>query len=102
MRHVSFILIRAFARPAVIALCSVTSLVVLLLTIQVLSRVAFVPDLGGVLVSGLGFVPAVRPGLARRSWAIGWGIALYVRSQFSRSRSTLDKRYLSELGFSAG
>jgi len=50
----------------------------------------------------LGFVPAVRPGLARRSWAIGWGIALYVRSQFSRSRSTLDKRYLSELGFSAG
>jgi len=47
----------------------------------------------------LGFVPAVRPGLPKRVWAMACGLALYVRSQFSRSQSKLDKRYLEELGF---
>ena len=50
----------------------------------------------------LGFVPAERPRLARRLWAMGVGLLLYVRSQFSRSRSTLDKTYLEELGFQGG
>jgi hypothetical protein len=48
----------------------------------------------------LGFVPETRPGFLGRSWAIFCGVALYVRSQFSRSKSLLDKRYLQELGFS--
>ena len=48
----------------------------------------------------LGFVPEVRPGVFGRWWAMGCGLALYIRSQFSRSQSKLDKRYLEELGFS--
>jgi hypothetical protein len=48
----------------------------------------------------LGFVPAVRPGPARRAAAIAAGLALYGRSRFARSQSRLDKIYLSELGFS--
>ena len=49
----------------------------------------------------LGFVPERRPGILRRIWAMGWGVGLYVRSQFARSQSKLDKHYLRELGFSA-
>ena len=49
----------------------------------------------------LGFVPEQRPGILGRIWAMSWGGGLYIRSQFSRSRSKLDKRYLTELGFSA-
>jgi len=47
----------------------------------------------------LGFVPAERPGPAARALAIGAGLALYARSQVSRSRSRLDRTYLHELGF---
>jgi hypothetical protein len=46
----------------------------------------------------LGFVPAERPGLSVRVLAMGFGALLFVRSQFARSRSTLDKTYLDELG----
>jgi hypothetical protein len=49
----------------------------------------------------LGFVPERRPGLLGRLWAMGAGLALLVRSRFARSRSTLDRTYLKELGFSA-
>ena len=48
----------------------------------------------------LGFVPEHRPGIAGRTWAMAMGLLLYVRSQFSRSDSRLDKVYLEELGFS--
>jgi hypothetical protein len=47
----------------------------------------------------LGFVPAKRPGLFGRMWAITCGLALFVRSRFARSRSHLEKTYLAELGF---
>lgn len=47
----------------------------------------------------LGFAPAVRPSKPARALAIGAGVALLARSQFARSRSKLDKRYLEELGF---
>ncbi len=47
----------------------------------------------------LGFVPERRPGPAARTFAIAAGLALLARSQFARSRSQLDKRYLEELGF---
>ncbi len=47
----------------------------------------------------LGFAPAERPGVARRVAAMAWGAALFVRSQFARSRSRLEHIYLSELGF---
>jgi hypothetical protein len=46
----------------------------------------------------LGFVPEERPGAARRAAAMGMGLALFVRSQFARSTSQLDKRYIDELG----
>jgi len=49
----------------------------------------------------LGFYPEHRPNFFIRLGAITWGVALYTRSQFSRATSTLDKTYLSELGFSA-
>ena len=49
----------------------------------------------------LGFVPAVRPGLLFRLYAMAFGALLFVRSQFARSRSTLEHTYLSELGFTA-
>jgi hypothetical protein len=49
----------------------------------------------------LGFVPEKRPGRIGRLWAMGFGLGLYLRSQFSRSRSKLDKCYLAELGFSS-
>jgi hypothetical protein len=47
----------------------------------------------------LGFVPEQRPGFLRRWWAMSCGAILYLRSQFSRSQSKLDKHYLTELGF---
>ena len=47
----------------------------------------------------LGFVPATRPGFLFRAWAMTFGALLFVRSQFARSRSTLEKTYLEELGF---
>lgn len=47
----------------------------------------------------LGFVPAERPGLPYRWFAMAAGAALFVRSQFARSTSTLEKTYLAELGF---
>jgi hypothetical protein len=49
----------------------------------------------------LGFVPAERPGALRRAWAMGVGVLLFVRSQFARSKSQLEKIYLRELGFRA-
>jgi hypothetical protein len=48
----------------------------------------------------LGFVPAVRPGLPTRLWAMAWGAALFFRSQLARSHSRLEHIYLKELGFS--
>ncbi len=48
----------------------------------------------------LGFAPAERPGLPKRLWAMAWGVALFVRSQFARSHSRLEHVYLQELGFS--
>lgn len=47
----------------------------------------------------LGFVPAERPGLGYRLFAMAWAAALFVRSQFARSTSTLEKTYMTELGF---
>ncbi len=47
----------------------------------------------------LGFAPAKRPSLFVRLRAITWGLMLYVRSRFARSRSTLEKTYRRELGF---
>jgi hypothetical protein len=49
----------------------------------------------------LGFVPDARPGFAYRCFAMVWAVALFVRSQFARSTSTLEKTYLTELGFPA-
>ncbi len=47
----------------------------------------------------LGFVPAERPALPVRMAAMAAGAALFVRSQFARSRSKLEHNYLNELGF---
>lgn len=47
----------------------------------------------------LGFAPAERPGVLVRGWAMLFGAALFLRSQFARSHSQLDKTYLRELGF---
>lgn len=47
----------------------------------------------------LGFLPEVRPGIAGRLAAMSAGLALYARSRVARSRSTLQKTYLQELGF---
>lgn len=46
----------------------------------------------------LGFVPATRPGPAKRAVAMGMGLAVFVRSQFARSESRLEKIYIDELG----
>jgi hypothetical protein len=46
----------------------------------------------------LGIVPAERPGLFTRVFAMIYGLLLFVRSQFARSTSTLEKIYISELG----
>ncbi len=50
----------------------------------------------------LGFVPAERPGFFRRAWAMTCGLALFVRSQFARSTSKLEKIYIEELGLGEG
>ena len=47
----------------------------------------------------LGYVPEERPTGTRRAAAIAAGLALYLRSRVAKSRSKLDKTYLSELGF---
>jgi hypothetical protein len=47
----------------------------------------------------LGYVPPERPSGVKRVAAIAAGLALYGRSRVARSRSKLDKSYLSELGF---
>lgn len=46
----------------------------------------------------LGIVPVVEPSTAKRAYAMGYGLALFVRSQFARSTSTLEKTYITELG----
>ncbi|MEA2751390.1 MAG: hypothetical protein QOI41_5533 [Myxococcales bacterium] len=46
----------------------------------------------------LGIVPDERPGALKRAYAMGYGVALFVRSQFARSKSTLEKIYIAELG----
>jgi hypothetical protein len=46
----------------------------------------------------LGFVPEERPGTPKRTWAMGVGLAVFVRSQFARSTSQLEKIYIEELG----
>jgi hypothetical protein len=38
-------------------------------------------------------------GTLKRLGAMAWGVALFLRSQVSTSRSTLEKTYLTELGF---
>jgi hypothetical protein len=49
----------------------------------------------------LGFIPAERPGVLRRLGSMGFGVALFARSQIATSRSRLDKTYLRELGFTS-
>ena len=48
--------------------------------------------------SDLGIVPAARPSAVKRAYAMGYGLALFVRSQFARSNPTLTENYISELG----
>jgi hypothetical protein len=48
----------------------------------------------------LGFVPENRPNAARRVAAMGFGLAVFARSQFARSTSQLEKIYIEELGLS--
>ena len=47
----------------------------------------------------LGFVPATRARGVARAGALSAGLLLLLRSQFARSTSKLDRRYLKELGF---
>jgi hypothetical protein len=47
----------------------------------------------------LGYAPETPPSSFERVWSMGYGVALFARSQFSRSRSKLEKIYRSELGF---
>lgn len=49
----------------------------------------------------LGFVPEARPSAIKRTAAMGYGLALFVRSQFARSHSQLEKIYIEELGLDA-
>ncbi len=46
----------------------------------------------------LGIVPQSRPGLAKRVWSMGYGLALFARSQFATSKPTLTETYIAELG----
>jgi hypothetical protein len=46
----------------------------------------------------LGIVPPARPSAVRRAWAMGYGLALFARSQFARSKPTLTETYVAELG----
>lgn len=50
----------------------------------------------------LGFVPPARPSLAKRGAAMAMGLGLFVRSQFARSHSRLEKIYIDELGLGDG
>lgn len=47
----------------------------------------------------LGFVPEDRPAIPKRAAAMGFGLAVFMRSQFARSQSHLEKIYMEELGF---
>lgn len=47
----------------------------------------------------LGFVPAIEPSAAETALSVTLGLGLFARSRLSRSRSRLEKIYLSELGF---
>jgi hypothetical protein len=47
----------------------------------------------------LGFVPAQRARGLTRAAAMARGLLLLLRSQFARSKSKLDRRYIEELGF---
>lgn len=47
----------------------------------------------------LGYVPETRPGRLTRTAAVGYGLALFARSQLARAHSKLEKNYLRELGF---
>jgi hypothetical protein len=47
----------------------------------------------------LGFVPPNEPSAAETALSVALGLGLYARSRFARSRSRLEKIYLSELGF---
>ncbi len=47
----------------------------------------------------LGFIPKHRPGLPYTLFAVAFGLLLYLRSMLARSRATLPRTYLSELGF---
>ncbi len=49
----------------------------------------------------LGIVPAERPGVLTRVFAMVYGLLLFVRSQFARSTSKLEKIYIEELGLGA-
>ncbi len=49
----------------------------------------------------LGYVPKRQTSPLERASAIGQGLALYLRSQLSRAKPTLEKNYLKELGFSS-
>lgn len=46
----------------------------------------------------LGFVPERQPSGAKRALAMASGLALFVRSQFAKSKPTLTENYISELG----
>ncbi len=48
----------------------------------------------------LGYMPEAPPGTLRKAASMTLGLALYARSQLARSKSKLEKTYLSELGFS--
>lgn len=47
----------------------------------------------------LGFWPEREPSWVVKGLAVTAGVLLFLRSQLARSRSTLDKTYLTELGF---
>jgi hypothetical protein len=47
----------------------------------------------------LGYVPEEPPTGLKKAAVIGYGLALYARSQLARSKSKLPDNYLSELGF---
>jgi hypothetical protein len=52
-----------------------------------------------VQAAGLGILPPEGSGDAWRVWAMVAGVLLFLRSQFARSDSQLEKVYLRELGF---
>jgi hypothetical protein len=47
----------------------------------------------------LGYIPQKPPSGAQRALAVTAGLGLYLRSRLARSRSKLEKTYLTELGF---